>query len=161
MRRYVAVVGVAAVTAVVASALAVGAPATASRAAEATCKATGTLVNRVVHYCGPATAHLSKFPGVTFRNGTCRHETLQSGSLFVLGMGVRTQDAAKNSGQAYFGLTISGPFSHPTGGGVVAYSSGKHWFGRGASFKGNASGGTFVAQGIQGSTGTATGSFHC
>jgi hypothetical protein len=160
MRRDVAaVVGVAALTAVVASA--VGAPATAGRAAEAACKASGTLVNRVVHYCGPATAHLSTFPGITFRNGTCRHETLQSGSLFVLGMGVRTQDVAKNSGQAYFGLTISGPVSHPTGGGVIAYSGGKRWLGRGVSFKGSASAGTFVAQGIRGSTGTATGSFRC
>lgn len=162
MRRYAAaVVGVAAVTAVVASALAVGAPATAGQAAEATCKASGTLVNRVVHYCGPATAHLSTFAGITFRNGTCRHETLKSGSLFVLGMGVRTQDAAKNSGQPYFGLTISGPVSHPTGGGVIAYSGGKRWGGRGVSFKGSSSSGTFVVQGINGSAGTATGSFHC
>lgn len=31
-----------------------------------------TLVRGVVHLCGPATAKLSAFPGVTFRNGTCK-----------------------------------------------------------------------------------------
>ena len=75
--------------------------------------------------------------------------------------GQRTQNANTNGGKAYFGLTISGPLSHPTGGGVIAYSKSKRWGGRGVSFKGNAHGGTFVAQGINGSRGTATGSFRC
>lgn len=116
-----------------------------------------TIVRHVVRYCGPATATLSAFPGVAFKNGTCRH----SAGLFSVGLGSRTQNANTNGGKAYFGLTISGPLSHPTGGGVIAYSKSKRWGGRGVSFKGNAHGGTFVAQGINGSRGTATGSFRC
>lgn len=75
---------------------------------------------------------------------------------------VRTPNATTNSGQGYFGLTISGNPSHPTGGGVIAYSNGKRWGGRGVSFKGGtANAGTFAVRGIRGSKGTATGSFHC
>jgi hypothetical protein len=125
----------------------------------ALCKA--RLINRAVHYCGPATGSLSVFPGVTFRHGTCRHQTLKSGPLLSVGLGVRTQNATTNKGQAYFGLTISGKLSKPTGGGVIAYANGKRWGGRGVSFNGTARGGTFIVRGIRGSRGTATGRFHC
>ncbi|SRR6266540_2423701 len=120
-----------------------------------------TIVQGVVHYCGPATARLSVFPGVTFRNGTCKRQTLNSGPLLSLGLGARSQNAATNSGLAYYGLTISGPLSKPTGGGVIVYYKSKRWGGRGISFKANGSGGTFVVKGINGSRGTASGSFHC
>jgi hypothetical protein len=45
----------------------------------------------------------------------------------------------------------------------VAFWQGKHWYGRGVSFKGGAAAGQFVAQVIpqRGSPGTATGSYHC
>ena len=122
---------------------------------------TAQVVNQTIHYCGPARATLSAFPGVTFRNGTCRHQILQSGPLLSLGLGVRTQNAATNGGKAYFGLTISGKLSRPTGGGVIAYANGKRWGGKGVSFHSTASGGTFVVRGIRGSTGTKTGTFHC
>jgi hypothetical protein len=125
----------------------------------AACKS--RIVNRSVHFCGPATAHLSVFRGVTFRNGTCRHQQLKSGPLLSLGLGVRTTNVATNGGRAYFGLTISGNLSHPTGGGVIAYANGKRWGGRGVSFKGTANAGTFVVRGLGGSKGTATGSYHC
>jgi len=120
-----------------------------------------TIVKGVVHYCGPATARLSIFPGVTFKNGTCKRQTLNSGPLLSLGLGARTQNVATNSGLAYYGLTISGPLSRPTGGGVIVYYKSKRWGGRGVSFKANGSGGTFVVRGINGSRGTASGSFHC
>jgi hypothetical protein len=48
-----------------------------------------------------------------------------------------------------------------TGGGVIAYYKSKRWGGRGVSFKGTATSGTFVVKGINGSRGTARGSFHC
>ncbi len=119
------------------------------------------IVQSVVRYCGPATARLSVFPGVTFKNGTCTRQTLKSGPLLALGLGARSQNAATNSGLAYLGLTISGPLSKPTGGGVIAYYKSKRWGGRGVSFKASGSGGTFVVKGINGSRGTASGSFHC
>jgi len=120
-----------------------------------------TIVQGVVKYCGPATARLSVFRGVTFKNGTCKRQTLSSGPLLSLGLGARSQNAATNSGLAYLGLTVSGPLSKPTGGGVIAYYKSKRWGGRGVSFRATASGGTFVVKGINGSNGTASGSFHC
>ena len=120
-----------------------------------------TIVQGVVHYCGPATARLSIFPGVTFKNGTCKRQTLNSGPLLSLGVGARSRNAATNSGLTYLGLTVSGPLSKPTGGGVIAYYKSKRWGGKGVSFRASASGGTFVVKGINGSSGTASGSFHC
>ena len=120
-----------------------------------------TIVQQVVHYCGPATARLSIFPGVTFKNGTCKRQTLNSGPLLSLGLGARSQNVATNSGLAYYGLTVSGPLSKPTGGGVIVYYKSKRWGGRGVSFKATSSGGTFVVKGINGSRGTASGSFRC
>ena len=120
-----------------------------------------TILQGVVHYCGPATARLSVFPGVTFKNGTCKRQTLSSGPLLSLGLGARSRNAATNSGLAYLGLTVSGPLSKPTGGGVIAYYKSKRWGARGVSFRATASGGTFVVKGINGSNGTASGSFHC
>jgi len=149
-----------ATTAAAVALLSVGAITTSADAGvTASCKA--RLINHAVHYCGPATASLSVFPGVTFRHGTCRHQTLKSGPLLSVGVGVRTQNTKTNKGQAYFGLTISGKLSKPTGGGVIAYANGKRWGGRGVSFHGTARGGTFVVRGIGGSRGTATGRFHC
>ncbi len=120
-----------------------------------------TIVQGVVKYCGSATARLSVFPGVTFKNGTCKRQTLNSGPLLSLGLGARSQNASTNSGLAYYGLTVSGPLSKPSGGGVIVYYKSKRWGGRGVSFKATSSGGTFVVKGINGSRGTASGSFHC
>lgn len=147
------------VTAAAALTLAVGVAVAAAGRDTSACKP--RIVSGVVHYCGPATAHLSVFRGVTFRNGTCKRQVVKGVPLLVLGMGARTQNAATNGGLPYFGLTVSGPVSHPTGGGVIAYWKGKRWGGRGVSFSGSASGGTFVARGINGSRGTARGSFRC
>src|SRR5918911_653872 len=92
---------------------------------------------------------------------TCKRQVVKGVPLLVLGMGARTQNVATNGGLPYFGLTVSGPAAHPTGGGVIAYWKGKRWGGRGVSFRGTASGGTFVVRGINGSRGTARGSFRC
>jgi hypothetical protein len=120
-----------------------------------------SIVNGTVRYCGPATARLSVFAGVTFRNGSCRQTTVAGAPLFTVKLGQRTQSAATNSGRAYFGLSVSGPFSHPSSGGVIVYWKGKRWGGPGISFKGNAHAGTFVARGINGSRGKASGSYRC
>jgi hypothetical protein len=149
---------------ILAAAVCVGATAAAAGVARdasgnALCKA--TIVKSVVHYCGPARARLSVFSGVTFKNGTCKHQTVDGAPLLILGLGARSQNAATNNGLTYLGLTVSGPPSHPTGGGVIAYTKGKRWGGRGVSFRGTATAGTFVARGINGSRGTASGSFHC
>jgi hypothetical protein len=144
-----------------AAAVAVGACAgtVGQAAARAACKP--AIVKKVVRYCGPATAKLSVFSGVTFKNGTCKHQKVNGVPLLTLGLGMRSQNAATNNGLTYLGLTVSGPPSRPTGGGVIAYYKGKRWGGRGVSFKGTATSGRFVVRGINGSRGTATGSYHC
>jgi hypothetical protein len=158
MQTRFATLAVAALALLVGSAVSVAAagPAAVTRAL---CKP--TIVNQVVRYCGPATARLSVFSGVTFRNGTCKRQTVNGVPLLSLGLGSRSQNARTNSGLTYLGLTISGPPSRPTGGGVIAYYKSKRWGGRGVSFKGSATAGTFVIKGINGSSGTARGSFHC
>ncbi|MDX6510673.1 MAG: hypothetical protein QOE36_177 [Gaiellaceae bacterium] len=157
MRAKVSLCPVAAVATALVVAVTIGASvAGAGGRASLLCKS--KLVNHVMHYCGPATAKLSVFSGVAFKNGSCH----RSAGILSVGVGQRSRTAImSNGGKAYFGITISGPLSHPTGGGVIAYARSKRWAGRGVSFKGNAHGGTFVAVGIQGSHGTATGSFHC
>lgn len=147
-----------------ASVLLIGAAAsvaTAGPAAVARLLCKPTIAQTVVHYCGPATAQLSVFSGYTFRKGSCKRLTVNGASLLSLGIGSRTQNAKTNSGLPYFGLTISGPPSRPTGGGVIAYYKSKRWGGRGVSFRGTATSGTFVVKGINGSRGTASGKFHC
>jgi hypothetical protein len=151
-------------TLVVASAVAAGAACLAAgvgpdASASLLCKP--RIVQKVVRYCGPATAKLSVFRGVTFKNGTCKHQTVNGSPLLILGLGARSQNATTNNGLTYLGLSVSGPPSRPTGGGVIAYYKGKRWGGRGVSFKGTAAAGTFVVRGINGSRGTASGSFHC
>jgi hypothetical protein len=128
----------------------------------------GTVARGAVRYCGPATARLSAFRGVTFKNGTCHRTTVNGSSTLYLKMGVRSlqtplQKGGTNAGLTYFDLSIVGPLSSPRGGGVIAFYKGRHWYGRGTSIKASASGGTFTAQGIaaRGSHGTATGSFDC
>jgi hypothetical protein len=132
------------------------------------CKPSGTIVNGAIRFCGPATAKLSIFAGVTFRNGTCVRKTANGLPNLSLKLGARSlqnplQKGGTNGGLAYFDLSVVGSLSHPVGGGVIAFYKGKHWYGRGVSFRGSAQSGTFVAQGIpeRGSHGRATGSFHC
>lgn len=138
-------------------AVSAGSVSPASSAIDKTCKPFGTLVGTTVHFCGPAKATLSAFPGVTFTHGTC--STKHSGSVvFTLKMGSRTQDA-KNSGLPFFAITITGSIAHPTGGVVTAYSKGKLWLGVGTSFKGTAMSGSFSARATNGSN--AKGTFHC
>ncbi len=130
-------------------------------AAHSVCDPGGKLVGTTVVYCGPAHAQLSVLGPATFENGSCRAVTLNGLPQFTVKLGTRTQNATTNGGRPYFGLTVSGTLSHPTGGGVIAYRSGKRWGGVGLSFDGDAHAGTFVARGIEGSHGRTTGSYRC
>jgi hypothetical protein len=135
-------------------------------AASTACRPQVTAV--AIRYCGRATARLSLFPGVVFRNGTC---SLHSGGLsptLSLKLGTRSlknpfQAGGNNSGLAYFDLSVVGPLNNPTGGGVIVFFKGKHFYGSGVSFEGNTRTGRFVVQGIRarGSQGRATGSYRC
>jgi hypothetical protein len=112
----------------------------------------------VAHYCGPATARLSVFPGVVFRSGSCARKTVDGVQLLQVRIGSRSLDGSRtNDGLALFSLGTSGSRA----GSVVAYSKSKRWFGRLVSFKGEAHGGTFRAQGVAGSRGRAAGTFRC
>lgn len=151
--------GLVSVVAVAAVALAASAGARVAQPQATSCKP--GLHGRVVYFCGPATARLSRFLGVEFKSGSCRTKNVNGTPQFTVQLGVRTQNARTNDGRPYFGLTVSGRLSNPTGGGVIAYWKGKRWGGFGERFKGNANAGSFVAHGINGSPGRATGSFQC
>lgn len=145
------------------AALVIGAPSAAGSTA-----CTPAVSSAAIRYCGPAKASLSIFKGVTFRKGTCSVRTVNGLATLSLKLGTRSlknpfQTGGTNDGLPYYDLSVSGPLSSPVGGGVVVFWKGRHWYGRGVSFKGNAHGGSFVATGIpeRGSHGTATGSFSC
>ena len=151
-------VGMLLVTTATVAALASGASAARGAAA---CTTKARLVGTTVVYCGSATAKLSSFAGVMFRNGYCSRSIADGIQQFTVKLGQRTQKAAMNSGKQYFGLSVRGPFSHPTGGSVIAYANGRQWGGSEVSFSGDDHHGTFAAQGINGSKGTASGSYRC
>src|SRR5215207_10888845 len=110
-------------------ALAVGAPSEGARSVGSACDPSGQLVGRTVVFCGPATARLSIFPGVVFEDGSCVTRKVNGVSHFTVSLGARTQNARTNGGRPCFGLTVTGPLSRPTGGGVIAFWKGKRWGG--------------------------------
>ena len=111
--------------------------------------------------CGPATARLSVFHGVTFRNGTCKRETVAGEPTLTLELGQLVPGSKTNGGRPYLKITISGPLARPTSGDVVGFYKAKRWSGVGLSFKAQARGGSFVVRGVPPSKGKATGSFRC
>jgi hypothetical protein len=131
------------------------------RSAGSACDSTGKLVGHSVVYCGTATARLSVFTCAVFKSGSCQTTKVNGVPHFAVRLGARTQNARTNDGRPYFGLIETGSLQNPTGGGAIAYWKGKRWGGVGVAFKGSASGGTFVARGINGSRGRASGSFTC
>ncbi|MDQ2984769.1 MAG: hypothetical protein M3R70_12750 [Actinomycetota bacterium] len=118
---------------------------------------TPRLENGIVYNCGPAKAKLSKFPRVTFKKGTC----VVRPTLFFLSMGTYTKNKRTNNGKQSFVLSVAGRLRNPQGGSVQAFSRGRKWIGRITEFSGTRSSGTFGAQGINGSRGTAHGSYRC
>jgi hypothetical protein len=119
----------------------------------------------VVRFCGPATAQLSAFPGLTFRNGSCALTVTNGAAVLTLSLGARyarpiTPD--RNRGLTSFTLTLIGSSSHPTGGGVIAYARARKWIGGGLRFtKGGADAARFAVQGFNSNPTQATGSFSC
>lgn len=151
-----------AATAVVVAAIAlvVGtSPAGARDARAAGC--TRGFAGGAMHLCGPATAHLSVFPGFTFRSGMCRRETVAGEPTLTLELGQLVPGSASNGGRPYLKLTVSGPLAHPTSGSLIAFYKSKRWSGVGQSFRGNARAGSFAALPVPPSRGNATGDFRC
>ena len=113
---------------------------------------------KVAHYCGPARASLSVFPGVAFRSGSCARKIVNGVHLLQIRIGAKSLDGSRtNDGLTLFSLGMS----DSRAGSLVTYYRSKRWFGRVVSFKGEGRGGTFVTQGVSGSRGHATGSFRC
>jgi hypothetical protein len=143
-------------------ALAIGASSAGARGAQPSrADCTAKFFGGAMHLCGLATARLSVFPGVTFRNGTCKRETVAGESTLTLELGQLVPGSRTNGGRPYLKVGISGPLSHPTSGYLIAFYKSKRWSGLGQSFKGTARGGSFVVRATPPSRGTATGSFRC
>jgi hypothetical protein len=122
---------------------------------------TATFAGGAMRLCGPATARLSVFHGVTFRNGTCKRETVAGEPTLTLELGQLVPGSKTNGGRSYLKITISGPLARPTSGDVIGFYKSKRWSGVGLSFKAQARGGSFVVRGVPPSKGKATGSFRC
>ena len=136
---------------------AAGAGSTSSSAA--TCQP--TFKGGVEHLCGPATARLSVFPGVRFKNGSCKRERVAGERQMTIEIGALKPGSKRNGGLNYFKAIISGPLSHPTSGSIIAYHSGRRWSGTGKSFHGDAHSGTFKAEPVPPSHGEAGGGYRC
>jgi hypothetical protein len=147
---------------IVLAALALGASsAVAFGAHGAGASCTPTFVNGAMHLCGPASARLSVFPGVIFRNGKCKREVVAGEPTLTVELGQLVPGSKTNGGRSYLKVGISGPLTRPTSGVVIAFYKSKAWKGIGRSFKGSARGGSFVARGAPPSRGLARGSFRC
>ena len=128
---------------------------TSSAVVDAPCLQTG---GKVAHYCGPASASLSVFPGVAFRSGSCARKVVNGVHLLQVRIGAKALDGSRtNDGLRLFSLGMS----DSRAGSLVTYYRSKRWFGRVVSFRSEARGETFVTQGVSGSRGYATGSFRC
>jgi hypothetical protein len=115
-----------------------------------------------VVYCGPAIARLAVFPGVVFRNGSCRHKLVSGVRLLQLRLGARSLDGSPtNRGRTYLSLGFSGSRARREVGTVLAYFRSRRWIGRGVSFAGDANGGWFVVRAAGSSSGTTEGMFRC
>jgi hypothetical protein len=116
----------------------------------------------VARYCGPASASLSVFPDTRFRGGFCVWKTVGSVALLQVRVGAKALDGSPaNDGLPYFSLGAAGSRSRPESGNVVAFFRSRRWIGRLLSLKNDVGGGTYLAAGIAGSHGRASGRFRC
>jgi hypothetical protein len=122
-----------------------------------------TVTNGIVRYCGPAIARVSRFPRVTFRGGSCTWSRRPSGfQLLTVYAGSRTLNRRTNGGRAFFNLNAFGSPPHPSGGAdILVYAKGKRWTGEARSLRVTATSGRFVAKGLNGSKGWASGTYRC
>ena len=120
-----------------------------------------TFVAGAMRFCGPASARVSIFPGVTFRGGTCKQEVVAGEPTLTLELGQLVPGSKTNGGRQYLKMGISGPLTQPTGGYLIAFYRGRRWSGVGESLKATRRAGSFVARATPPSHGTAKGSFRC
>jgi len=114
-----------------------------------------------MHMCGPATATISHWPGLIFRNGTCPAIETGDDAEFTLELGAIAPGHADNNKLDYLKIQIFGPFSSPSSGVVIAYHDGKRWSGYGQSLSRTHTGWTFVASRYASGRGRFTGAFQC
>jgi hypothetical protein len=120
----------------------------------------------VDHFCGPATARLGVKGTVftrrfVFLPGKCKHERVAGKRQTTIELGrIKVGDAVHNGGLPYIKIGISGPFSNPTSGYVIAYRKGKRWSGLGTSLARDRVHGGWKFK-AEGSGGTAAGRFSC
>jgi hypothetical protein len=124
-------------------------------------RCTPGFVRGAMRFCGPASARVSVFSGVTFRGGTCKQEVVAGERTLTLELGQLVPGSKTNAGWPYVKIDISGPLSRPTSGYLVAFYRGKRWSGLGDSLKASRRGGSFVVRGTPPSHGVAKGSFRC
>ena len=93
----------------------------------------------VDHFCGPATARLGVKGTVftrrfVFHPGKCKHERVAGERQTTIELGrIKVGDPVHNGDLPYIKIGISGPFSNPSSGYVIAYRKGKRWSGYGTS----------------------------
>jgi hypothetical protein len=121
----------------------------------------------VDHFCGPATARLGvKGSGVftrrfVFKPGKCKHERVAGERQTIIELGrLKVGDGVHNGGLPYIKIGISGPFSNPSSGYVIAYRKGKRWSGFGDTLARDRVHGGWKFK-ASGSGGTASGRFEC
>jgi hypothetical protein len=116
----------------------------------------------VARYCGSASARLSVFPDALFRGGFCARTMIAGSALLQVRIGAKALDGSwANDGLSYFSLGFADSRSQQRSGNVIAFFRSKRWLGRVVSSKRKRDGGTFVAQGVAGSRGRASGRFRC
>jgi hypothetical protein len=119
------------------------------------------VLSGVVHYCGPAVAHLSRFPRIRFRGGSCTWSVRAGFRLLDVYIGSVTVNLKTNSGRAFFSLRVYGSPPHPRGADVEVYARGKRWSGTTRSMRITETSGRFVAKGLNGSKGWTSGTYTC
>jgi hypothetical protein len=119
------------------------------------------VIGGVVHYCGPAVAHVSRFPRVRFRGGSCTWSVRAGFRLLDVYIGSVTVNVKTNSGRAFFSLRVYGSPPRPRGADVEIFARGKRWSGTTRSLRITETSGRFVAQPLNGSKGWASGTYTC
>jgi hypothetical protein len=117
---------------------------------------------KVARYCGRASARLSVFPEARFKGGFCARKMVGGVALLQVRIGIKALDGSPaNDGLPYFSLGSAGSRSHPESGNVIAFFRSRGWLGRLVSLRGDVGVRMFVAQGVAGSHGCASGRFRC
>jgi len=124
----------------------------------------------IIHFCGPARAHLGVANSdvfvrrFAFRPGRCKHERVAGERQTTIELGrIKPGDGRHNGDLPYIKIGITGPFSDPSSGYVIAYRKGDRWSGLGTTLKRDRvhGGWKFTAEPTGGSKGEGKGYFTC